>query len=192
MTPLRLALLEQDLLDPDDAHELRQRLAARRMRTTMRTATQIPTRRRSIWRIPPPAMGWPAQMRTPAILGSTSQVRIGDRFQIHINDLPDSEHRILVVLQRAGLSDWTVLSPIAAGRLTTLSQCHQTPEGARQIDLLARGPVGRQRWAVALLAAPLNVDFSLPAPQRWSSIQRLISRGEVPISTVDLDIIDPA
>jgi hypothetical protein len=193
VTPLRRALLAHDLLDPDDAHELRQRLAAQRPKARRTTRTAAPTQR-STWRIPPPAMGWPARLRSPSVLGgtqqeATQQVRIGDRFQIHIDDLPDADQQILVVLQRIGLADWTVLSPVSDSRLHTLSSCRLSPEGARKIDLLARGPVGRQRWAVALLPAPIDVDFTLPAPQRWSGVQRLISQGGVRISAVDVDVI---
>jgi hypothetical protein len=191
VTPLRLALLENDLLDPDDAHELRQRLAARR---PTRASAHRPARlasaapRQPRWRIPPPALGWPARLRSPSVLGGTA-VRIGDRFQIHIHDTPDAASRVLVVLQRIGLSEWQVLSPVSADRLHTLDRCRLTDEGTRQIDLLARGPVGPQRWAVALLPAPLDVDFTLPAPQRWSGTQRQISSGEVHVAAVDIDVI---
>lgn len=193
MTPLRLALLEHDLLDPDDALDLRQRLAARPApprRPAPRRTPRAP--RRAAWRLPPPAMGWPARLAAPAVLGSADAVRVGDRFQILLEDRQDAAQCILVVLCRVGLGDWEVRSPRLPGRLTPLSKCRKTAEGSRQIDLLASGPTGRQRWAIALIPAPLPVDFSKPAPQRWADIQQRIARGEVSVSSVDIDVIDAA
>lgn len=189
MTPLRLALLEQDMLDPDDAWELRQRLAARAPSPAPLRQRRTASPCRSAWRIPPPGMSRTVRAHRPAVLGGADKVAIGHRFQLHIPDMPAPASHMLVVLRRCGLADWAVLSPIAVDRFTTLSQCRMTPDGQRQIDLLASGPTGPQRWAIALVPTSLEIDWSLPAATRWAAVQRNIKQGTLPIVSIDIDVI---
>ena len=197
MTPLRIALLQHDMLDPEDAQELRERLTAQP--PSPRPLRTAPRRSRR-WRLPPPAMGLQATASHPAVFGSTSDAEVqeghaplsvskGERFCMSIRDLPDAARRVVVVLRRCGAGDWEVRSPQREGRLTRLDQFERTEDGFRTIQLLASGPAGLQRWALALVPEPLDVDWSVPPDQRWAALQEAILRGQVPVASTDLRVI---
>lgn len=182
-----IRLYAAGLLDPDDAADLEDRLAASAsLRAALRgiRAEPVEAPPRSPWRVPPPGWGAALRVQTPAVLGP-GRVRAGEAFHIDLDELPDAAEREVVVLrQQAGR--WEVLAPEQPDDRARLSD-FPLVEGRRRVTLLARG-VGPQRWAVALPVWEAWAPAETPAA-RWEALQRAVAEGRVPVGAADLEVL---
>jgi len=145
---------------------------------------------RPVWRIPPPGVaggrrGFTLERAALAVMGE-EVIRPGDRFTVRIGAVPDAEDRRLVVLYRRG-ADWDVVFPSREDEDVQLDVIPAEPSGERVLELVAQEDLGEQRWAVALpLADP--VDWSLAPEARWQSLVERIATGEVPVTSVRIQV----
>lgn len=189
-----LILYLDGLLDPDEAQTVAEALAASdelRARAALLGPTPIPTLSPpSPWRLPPPGAGWTLKTRTPLVMSATTTVRIGRRFQIHLPDVPDPEDRQVIVLRRDEDDAWAVLSPRSPNQQLPLSRLPPTDDGGWSIDLLASGPPGRQRWAIALPPRDLPLEWRAAEDIRWAGLQNLLHQGGCPVFSIDIDVLE--
>ena len=134
------------------------------------------------WRIPPPAarfsqVFFPVKVTAADVFGDES-IRPDDRFQARICGEQPGE-RFVVVLYRAR-SGWTVVFPEVAVDATRLDEFPQDDD-CYVVDLVARGDIGRQRWAIAL-------PESLPADLDWTALQGDVMEGRVPVVSLDIEV----
>ncbi|MCB9742118.1 MAG: hypothetical protein H6741_00575 [Alphaproteobacteria bacterium] len=190
-TDRSLVFYRAGLLDPAQAAEvearleaspgLRAALAALDQRWTPEVEVSVP-----LWRIPPPGLGVGASAGLPAVF-SESSLRPGDRFHVRIDPLPEPERRRVVVLRRHGRA-WDVVFPTRAAHELHLHQLEQEGDGSYRLDLTARGPAGRQRWAVALPWAEKIVDWDSPDEARWGELRQAVATGKVPVASVEITV----
>ncbi len=137
-------------------------------------------------RIPPPGFGLELSAGQPRVMGPTV-LRVGDRFQIHLAPRPVPEADGVVVLRDLG-AGWQVLTPSQPERALRLARLPVDDDGRHRVDLVARPPAGRQRWAVALL--PVD-DLPVEPPggrDAWAFLHRGLESGEIPVGVVEIDL----
>lgn len=164
----RVALWRAGVLDPDEALDVAERVQG------SPDAPLEASGDGSAWRVPPPGFGLPLETALPEAMASEPEVPIGERFVVRV---PERAACDVVVLRRDGQS-WDVLAgPVALERLAKDGEGHR-------LDLVARGPSGRQRWAVALLPAGTELHGSTP----WYGLQRAIATGKAEIGSVEIRV----
>lgn len=186
----QLALYQQGLLDPCAEAEVAARLAhspalRQRLDDLALAPDPLPERAPLGWRVPPPGLGHAMAARRPDLLGD-GPVRVGDRFQITLPDTGADTDREVVVLRRVQ-DDWEVVAPTGPASRAPLT-LFPAQDGARVLDLLAVGPPGQQRWAVALPPRDFPVDWDRPLSTRWRGLQKAIASGLVPIGSVSITV----
>lgn len=145
------------------------------------------------WRVPPPRVaGGRAGLsirRAPTATMSTEpeSVRAGERFRLRIAPIDRPDDRLLVVLYRGG-ADWEVVFPAAPEEAVDLSVLPAEPDGARNLDLVARADP-QQRWAVALpLRADAAPDWAAAPDARWAALQDALRSGAAPIASATVTL----
>jgi hypothetical protein len=185
-----LALWLAGALDPDDALEVTEWLEAspeaRRRLPALRFEAEAPPV--GAWRIPPPALGCRVGLVAPAVMGD-GDVRAGERFALWLDPVSPADDFDVVVLRREA-DGWQVLAPGSAEERFPLSAFPREPDGRHRIDLLARGPAGPQRWAIALMSSRAPIDWSRPPETRWATLQQDIARGVAPVASFAVDVED--
>lgn len=191
-----LILFADGLLDPDAELELMERLEADpdlRARRAAIDPTPDPTPQRaaSRWQMPPPGLSWKAGRLEPRPLMVMNRHRVltaGRRFQLCLSGVPDPEQRHVVVLRRLPGEDWAVISPTHPGQQVPLTRLQQADDGAWEINLMASGPPGLQRWTIALPRTDLPIDWPQPPDTRWAALRAAIARGDVPTATTQITV----
>lgn len=187
-TDLDLLLLAADALDPERTAELQARLRAdpqlaeRYRRLHAQEPPDLPERR--AWRIPPPGIGLCTQVHLAAALGPR-QVRVGSAFQLCVPTPPDPNALGVVVL-RAQDEEWVVMVPSSPDRALPLALVGRPDGGTTCIDLVARQPLGLQRWALALPPLPLPQERG---EDPWASLRRGIAARRVAVGAVDVEVL---
>lgn len=184
-----LALLLADALEPHDKAELVAQIEAdpalgRRRDELARTLVEPPAPSSS-WRIPPPGLGLRARTGLPAVLG-TERIRAGDHFKISLPPFDEAGRLGVVVLREEDLG-WVVLSPAAPREAVSLDRCARQDGVDLVVDLVARRPLGRQRWAVALLPLPVPEG---PGEDPWSPVRLAVAEGRVPVGSVEIEVVE--
>jgi hypothetical protein len=190
-----LILFADRLLDPDAEQELMERLEADPELQALRaTITQTPAPELPAaapqWRMPPPGMSWRTgamAVESPMVMSSRREVPVGRRFTLRLSTVPDPQRRAVVILRRLPGEDWAVLSPQRPGQHTPLTRLQQT-DGAWEINLMASGPPGQQRWAVALPGDDLDIDWTAPPSDRWAPLRAALAAGDVPAATAQVSV----
>lgn len=186
-TDLELMLLAADALEPELAAELRGRLdadpalAGRFQR--LRERAEVPVLPRRSWRIPPPGMGLTTRVALGPSMGP-QVVRLGNSFQLRVPPPgPLDEHG--VVLLREEDEAWHVVVPDHPERVRRLSEVARREGDLLCLDIVARGPIGVQRWAVALPRLPVAVGEGEDA---WSALRRAVAARQVPVGAIDVEV----
>lgn len=137
-------------------------------------------------RIPPPGFGLDLSAGQPRVMGPTV-LRVGDRFQIHLAARPTPDTDGVVVLRDLG-TGWQVLTPSVPERALRLARLPIDDDGRHRVDLVARPPAGRQRWAVALLpVGDLPPDPS-SGSDAWAFLHQGLEAGVIPVGVVEIDL----
>lgn len=188
---LTLHLHLAGILDPDQALEVKERLQAlpeartRLARLVAATELEHPV---SPWQIPPPGLGWPSRASAADVM-SGEGIRVGERFCLTLAPIEAPDDVDVVILRRED-GQWQVLAPRSAEERFPLSAFARDADGRHRIDLMARPPTGRQRWAVALMPRATEVDWKAPEDTRWQTIQRGIAEGAITVSSIDVTVSD--
>lgn len=193
------ALLE-GRLEPDEAAEVREAVAARpaarrrlrALREELRGRSHARPAAPSRWWLPPPGLtgGHPApRLGSPLTTVLAGRLRPGDRFIIPVSGLARPE-AVQVVVLLAGPERWEVVAPSHPDERVTLSQLRAGPDGAWWVELSAAPQPGRQRWAVAFPSVDLQVDWSLDELQRWEPLRLLLAEGSVPVIGWEIDVAE--
>lgn len=162
-------LLAAGVLDPDEALEAAER--GGRADGPVPAYPLVPP----AWRVPPPGLGLPLRTSLPAVMAGDDAVPIGERFVVRV-PFQGTEREVVVLRRTEGT--WEVLAgPVPLGRLACDAEGHR-------LDLVARGPSGRQRWAVALLTVGTELHGDAP----WYGLQRAIATGEAEIGAVEVEV----
>lgn len=165
----RIVLCAAGVLDPDEALEVSERGAL-----PVAVASE-PLVEPPLWRVPPPGLGLTLRSSTPAVMSADAAVPIGERFVVRVP--PQGGDREVVILRRTD-GAWEVLAgPVPLEHLARDDEGHR-------LDLVARGPSGRQRWAVALLSAGTELHGDTP----WSGLQRAIATGQAEIGAMEIEV----
>lgn len=196
MSPERdLILFADRLLDPDAELELMERLEADpdlQLQRALIAPTPAPDMTPPRWRIPPPGTGWQlgaARLQAPMVMNHRRDVTVGRRFQLQISAVPRPEARQVVILRRLPGSDWEVISPQRPGQQVPLDRLTQA-DGGWELNLMATGPAGPQRWAIALPDTDMDVDWDASPEVRWAPLRDALSRGQVPAATAHITVQD--
>ena len=194
----------EGLLDPDEAADMAERLEAdpalrdRLIVLLAATADALPAAVADgappAWRLPPPGLGWRADLGAPAVMDAGRSadprvVRQGRRVQLHLEPVPDPDAGEVLVLHRLPERGWSVVFPRTPEERTPLSRLRRAEDGRWQVDLVASGPAGPQRWAVVLAPLALAGDWDAPEAARWLPLQAALARGEVSAATVHLEVV---
>ena len=144
------------------------------------------------WRIPPPGIaggraGIRANVEHAAVLGGA--LRAGDRFELVMDDLPDAAARWVVVLRRE-TAGWRVVFPTEPEDQMPLAAL-PLDDGVRRLALTASA-APRQRWAVALPAASVSIDWTLGEAARWEPVIAGVQDGSIPTASVELELVATA
>ncbi|MCB9741105.1 MAG: hypothetical protein H6741_29550 [Alphaproteobacteria bacterium] len=191
----KLVFYRAGLLDPAERHdfeqlllrspELQAQLASLDSRWSPEVDVEVPR-----WRVPPPGLGVGARAGLPAVF-SESTLRPGDRFTVRIDPLTSPEAHRVVIMQRLG-RDWDVVFPKAPHQSISLDQLPLDEDGCFQLDLVARAPGGRQRWAVALpWERSMNLTWSHATPD-WDWLRMGVASGQIPVASVDIEVREAA
>jgi hypothetical protein len=165
----RIVLCAAGVLDPDEALELSEHGAP------LSDERPYAGDESPAWRVPPPGLGLPLRTSMPAVMSDDPAVPIGERFVVRVP--PRGEDREVVILRRTE-GTWEVLAgPVPLEHLARDDDGHR-------LDLVARGPSGRQRWAVALLSAGTELHGDAP----WSGLQRAIATGRAEIGAMEIEV----
>lgn len=135
------------------------------------------------WRMPPPGYGWPARVGEDPVLGDAT-ARLGGWFRITAAPLPDAAEREVFVLRRHH-DQWIRVAPTAPEARVPLAAVTVDDAGQHCFDLSAIGPVGEQRWAIALPRRD-EVPPDWP-PDDWLRDQ--LRAGALPVVSVTVDIV---
>ena len=136
------------------------------------------------FRLPPPTRPSFGMRRQLAIAMGDTTLRPGDRFRLAL-DPPDDAERIVVVLRRV-TSDWSVVFPTDPDEVLPVGAL-PTEDGSPILDLVVDRP-GRQRWAVALPAASVAIDWTAPEATRWQALSAGIADGSIPVTSIELEV----
>lgn len=136
------------------------------------------------WRLPPPGLGLGLAAGMPPVM-SPPRLRPGDRHQLLLAARPDAAERLVVLLRR-GDGGWQVDAPGTIAECLTLDRFPTEADGRHRIELVARGPAGRQRLAVALPRADQPLDWAAALDRRWAALLAGLANGSVPVGTVEL------
>ncbi|MEZ4316879.1 MAG: hypothetical protein R3F61_05235 [Myxococcota bacterium] len=182
LEPPRALEIEEALRD--DA-ELRARLERLRSQLRMPDAP-------SAWRLPPPGvlggrLGLGVSFQPAEVFGGP--LRPGDRFQLRLGSLTDAEPRWVVVLRKLD-ARWRVVFPTDPRDRLALTDLPEE-DGERVLDLSAGPERGTQRWAVALPAVGIDVDWSQPDIERWRPVIHAVAAGEIPCGSVEIEVPAP-
>lgn len=190
-----LILAADGLLDPDAEQELMERIEAdpdlRARYAATRPTPQAPSHTTTRWRVPPPGISWKAgrlESRPLMVMNRHRTLAPGRRFQLTLSGVSDPDQRFVVVLRRLPGADWAVVSPGRPDQRVPLSRLQQTPDGAWEINLMASGPPGLQRWTVALPRLDLPIDWEGPEEARWAALREAIASGAVPTATAQISV----
>lgn len=135
------------------------------------------------WAIPPPRIDTGFSARPAARLTLSRTLRPGGRFRIAIEPLDEQLDWPFVVLRWT--DRWTVRHPLAEADLIPARSLPESDEG-RVLELAADPDVGVQRWAVALLAPTVDVDWTAEDP--WVGLRDGLLSGDVPVKAVDVEV----
>jgi hypothetical protein len=186
-----LLLFAADALDPGQAATVRAELARdpaleAHLLALSRDLDEEPVEQG--FRVPPPGLGLPVTLQQAAALGP-ALMRAGDRFEVCLPPRPAPEREGVVVLRDIG-AGWQIVSPLQPDRAIALSALPRSPDGGHQVNLLARPPRGRQRWAVALV--PMDQLPGAPPPlashEPWGSLRQGLEAGTVPVGVVEIEL----
>lgn len=174
LDPARTLEVDEEMqADPELA--VRLSLLAGALRTPERP---IPT-----WRVPPPGVtAWQLGLGSTPVLGE-DQIRPGDRFRLVLDPAVGSERQVVLLFREK--ADWSVVYPQEPDDEVTLGELPRAGENIA-LDVVARGQAGLQRWAVALPNRRANWD----AADRWGWLREAIASGEVPIMSMDVDVVE--
>lgn len=165
----RIVLWRAGVLDPDEALDVAERVG------DVTPAEEDGASSGSPWRVPPPGLGLRLSASLPAVMTQDAAVPIGERFVVRV---PERNGACDVVVLRRDGQGWDVLAgPVALGRLAKDDEGHR-------LDLVARGPSGVQRWAVALLPPGTELHGDTP----WYGLQRAIATGRAEIGAVEIEV----
>ena len=171
LEPSRARLAEDEVrVSPD--------LQARAHLLTLRLAeVDAPSR----WRLPPPGLalrpGFGMRAAPVDVMGAP---RGGDRVELRLPEQADANAVVVVVLSR-DTGDWRVRFPLSPGELTRLSE-FPMDAGDRVVEVTLDPVAGRQRWAVALAAPPVEWD------EGWSQLREEIDEGVARVATVAITV----
>lgn len=186
-----LLLYAADALDPAHAASVAAALAASpglraRLGSLREHLGDLPEA--PVFRIPPPGLGLSATAGQPLVMGPP-RLRVGDRFQVRLAARPIPDGDGVVVLRDLG-AGWRIVTPSHPQDAVPLSRLPVETDGCHRVDLVARPPVGRQRWAVALV--PLRSWPGPPPPvsavQPWAQLCRGLADGSVPVGVVEIEL----
>lgn len=143
------------------------------------------------WRLPPPGMRiGPVSMQVvvdTATFGPDDDgLAPGAHVGVYLEDLPDAEQRLVVVLLR-GSGEWSVIFPEGIDDSTTLADLRLDPDGRRVLDLRAPATPGRWRFGVALPEVR-SIDLTLGLDARWTGLRDAIAQGHIPVFTTDVTV----
>ena len=190
LEPDRTADVERALLRSPDARE---RLAVVTAELRMDEVFDEPVARDEDLRVPPPGIaggrGAFIVSTVAADVMSGVGVRPGERYRIRLAPVADAAARQVVVLRRA-TQGWDIAYPNHPDEVLPLEALEEDARGARHLDLIARGPGGRQRWAVALPPLALLVDWEARGMGRWGALRENLAAGRVPVAAVDIVVQD--
>ena len=186
---LELALWLADALDPGQGAELQALIdadpALRLRLATLSLSLDPGANVAEGWRIPPPGLGWRTRTAVPAVMG-TERIRVGDHFPVHVAS-PDAPDRMGVIVLREEAGRWAVLSPDAPDQVVTLDRCARRADDELVVDLVARRPLGRQRWAIALMPVPLPQG---DAGDPWGPVREALAQGSVAVGSIEIEVVE--
>ena len=171
------ALVVEEALSEDPA--LLARVSALRTEITQPVADP--------WRIPPP--GVPGgrvglQLRSHHVAVFGGGLRPGDRFELRIPPLEDSDSRRIVVLRQQA-EGWRVLFPTEPEDRVVLAEL-PLADGEHVLELSAGPVAGVQRWAVALPPLSTAIDWAADELSRWHHTLQAVASGEVPCASAEV------
>lgn len=186
-----LLLFAADALDPGPAALLRAELARdpalqAHLDALARDLDELPPS--PGFRVPPPGLGLQVGLQQSAVLGP-ALLRVGDRFEVCLPPRPSPEREGAVVLRDVG-AGWQVVAPVQPDHAVALSRLPRGSDGCHQVNLLARPPQGRQRWAVALVPMDQLPGAPPPVPsvEPWHSLRQGLAAGTVPVGVVEIEL----
>ena len=188
-------------LDPDRAEELSQAVAsspalAERARRRQLVLERLPPLRARP--MPIPGSDWRGQLVARRVqsgaLGEDALgqgLRPGDRVELRVSALTDTNPRELVAMTRDAEGRWDVVWPEHADEHTPVEALERDADGALKVSLSASPTIGTQRWLLVFPETPWPVDWSLPRAIRWEQLMARISTGSVPLFTFELEVSAP-
>ncbi|NOY27748.1 MAG: hypothetical protein GXP62_17940 [Oligoflexia bacterium] len=187
-----LLLYAADALDPDVAVVVRSALkrtpALRDRLRQLGMQAAVPPQRPAAFRVPPPGLGLAMWVGRPRVMGPAC-LRVGDRFQVRLDPRQHPDREGVIILRDLG-EGWQVVTPARVLDAVSLSRLPVEADGCHRVDLVARPPAGRQRWAVALV--PLNHLPAATPPlaqvEPWSELRRGMADGTVPVGVVEIQL----
>lgn len=184
-----LALWLADALDPGQGAELQAQIDADPALQQRLSALSLPVDTGDGagggWRIPPPGLGWRTRTAVPAVMG-TERIRVGDHFPVHVAR-PDAPDQMGVIVLREEAGHWAVLSPESPQQVVTLDRCARRVDEELVVDLVARRPLGRQRWAIALMPVPLPQG---EAGDPWGPVRDALAQGAIAVGSIEIEVVE--
>ena len=186
-----LLLFAADALDPVQSAAVRAELAQdprlqARLQALHGDLDELPAA--PGFRVPPPGLGMSVSLQKSPVMGP-ALLRAGDRFEVRLPSRPSPEREGVVVLRDIG-TGWQVIAPLQPDHAISLARLPREPDGQHRVNLLARLPRGRQRWAVALV--PMDELPGAPPPvdpvEPWGALRRGLAAGTVPVGVVEIEL----